>query len=361
MGVTETDAVRNAMARLFPRGRMVRCEELGLDPSGAVSRKQAGYGRPMKVSVHEEDGTERTLVFRTASKNEFGHDRRADRADELLVAFDTFNAIPGHVRALDVGAITPSGLRSLSDWDELYLITTFAEGRIYADDLRAITRERAATQQDLDRCEALARWLVELHHEQVSDPVAWRRAVRDLVGHGEGIFGVVDAYPPDVPGAPPGRLQAIEHKCLDWRWRLRSRPDRLRRTHGDFHPFNIVFAEGTHFTLLDASRGGRGDPADDVTALSINYLFFALQEPRAWQRGFGPLWRRFWDTYLALSGDRAVLETAAPFLAWRALVLGCPRFYPDLAPAARGALLALADRALDAAVFDPSMAEALFA
>jgi hypothetical protein len=347
--------------RLFPRGRIVGCEELGLDTSGAASRKQAGYGRPIKVSVQEADGTLRILVFRTASENEFGHDRRADRAEELLVAFDTFNAIPGHVRALDVGAITPSGLRSLSDWDELYLITSFAEGRIYADDLRAIARGQAATRRDHERCEALARWLVDLHREPVTAPVAWRRAVRDLVGHGEGIFGIVDAYPPDVPGAPPGLLQAIEHKCLDWRWRLRSRPHRLRRTHGDFHPFNIVFAEDARFTLLDASRGGLGDPADDVTALSINYLFFALQAPRAWQLGLGQLWHTFWETYLALSGDRAVLETAAPYLAWRALVLGCPRFYPGLAPDARSALLGLADRALDALVFDPSMPEALFA
>ena len=45
------DALRDAVVRLFPHGRIVGCEELGLDTSGAASRKQAGYGRPVKVSV----------------------------------------------------------------------------------------------------------------------------------------------------------------------------------------------------------------------------------------------------------------------------------------------------------------------
>jgi hypothetical protein len=354
------DALREAVESLLPGARLLSCERLGSDSRSRLGRKEAGYGEPLKVSIEEADGTPRALVFRVASPNEFGHDRRADRAAETLLAFDTFNSIPGHVQALDVGAITAGGLRSLRDAGELYLVTAFAEGRLYADDLRRIAREGAATRADLERCQALARWLVELHGVRLADDVAWRRAVRDLVGHGEGIFGIVDAYPQEVPGAPREQLERIERQCLEWRWRLRARADRLRRTHGDFHPFNIVFSQGTQFTPLDASRGGAGDPADDVTALSINYVFFALQAPGAWERGFGPLWRHFWNVYLAGSGDSGLLHSAAPFLAWRALVLGCPRFYPDLSPGARQALLDLAERALGTSCFIPGAVEELF-
>jgi adenylylsulfate kinase-like enzyme len=53
---------------------------------------------------------------------------------------------------------------------------------------------------------------------------------------------------------------------------------RLARMHGDFHPFNIVF-DGAQPTMLDASRGVCGDPADDLTALAVNFLLFALSEP----------------------------------------------------------------------------------
>ena len=51
---------------------------------------------------------------------------------------------------------------------------------------------------------------------------------------------------------------------------------------------------------------------------------------------------------------------AAPWLAWRALVIASPRFYPDLPAAAREALLGLAERALGAERFDPGTAEELF-
>ncbi|HEX8909297.1 MAG TPA: aminoglycoside phosphotransferase family protein [Anaeromyxobacteraceae bacterium] len=353
-------ALSSAAARLVPGGRVVAVEPLGGEPRAAVGRKGAGYARPLRVTVQDREGCRRTLVARTALPDAFGHDRRADRAAELLLAFDSFASIPDHVQALDVGVLVPEGARSLADAGEPYLVTTFAEGQLYADDLRRVAREEVAQALDLARCDALARYLARLHRQRLDDPVAWRRAVRDLVGSGEGLFGVADAYPPEVPGAPAELLQRIERGALEWRWRLRPRAERLRRTHGDFHPFNVVFGDGTRFTLLDASRGAAGDAADDVTALSVNYLFFGLLAPAAWRGGLGRLWRRFWETYLDAAGSRAVLESAAPFLAWRALVLGCPRFYPDAPPAARAALLGFAARALERPVFDPTAAEALF-
>ncbi len=353
-------ALERALSAIVPGARILGCEPLDGIGASAVSRKEGGYSRAWRVRASDRAGQVHEVVFRTAGADEFGHDRRADRAANLLLAFDTFAAMPDHVRALDVGFEAPGGLRTLRDCGEPYIVTTYAEGRLYAEDLRRIAAERSATAFDLERCDALAAWLAALHAERIPDPVAWRRAVRDLLGHGEGIFGIVDAYPGDVPAAPPARLAAIEQRCLEWRWRLRGHPERLRRTHGDFHPFNIVFSEGARFTLLDASRGCKGDPADDVTALSVNYVFFALQAPQAWRSGFAPLWRRFWERYLEAPGGGAILESAPPFLAWRALVLGCPRFYPDLTAPVRDALLSFAERALASTAFDPGSAEDLF-
>lgn len=354
----DEDAIRRAIARLVPGGRLVSVRPLAPDSGAGVAHKELGYGRPVRIEVQEPDGGRRTFVLRTALPDPFGHDRRADRWAELLLSFDTWGAIPDHVRAVDVGAIGPDGLVSLREVGEAYLVTTFAEGTLYAEDLRRVARDGVATQGDLARCEALAGWLARLHREPRSDAVAWRRAVRDLLGSGEGIFGIVDAYPSDVPGAAPARLAAIERRCLEWRWRLRDRGDRLRRVHGDFHPFNIVFGEGVRFTLLDASRGCLGDPADDLAALAVNFPFFAVQAPGSWPRGFGPLWSLLFSSYLQAGGGEEVLEDLAPFLAWRALVVCCPRFYPGLGGPARDALLGLAERALDAETFDPALAEA---
>jgi hypothetical protein len=185
------------------------------------------------------------------------------------------------------------------------------------------------------------------------------RSIRDLLGSGEGIFGIIDGYPDGVPGAPRDRLRAIEERCATWRWRLRDRDARLARTHGDFHPFNIVF-DGDAPTLLDASRGGCGDPADDVTALAINFLLFALDARASWGHGLGVLWRHLWHRYLAERPDAELLEVAPPFFMWRALVVANPAFYPRMSERARDQLLGFATEVLDGHALDPNWAEELF-
>jgi len=290
--------LRALTATLFPGALLEAVEPLAADAAGGDAEKAIGYGEPLRVTVRAPDGARRRFVFRTQRADAFGHDRRADRVEGALLSYELFNAIPAHVRALDVGVAREGGrFLSLAGTGEPYLVTEWAEGALYAEDLRRLARGDAAGPLDLARAAALAGYLAALHAEKLADPAAWRRVVRDLVGHGEGIFGMVDSYPPDVPAAPPARLRSIEERCLDWRWRLRERTTRLARTHGDFHPFNIVFRppgageDGSGFTLLDASRGGKGDPADDVVALSVNYPFFAVDRPGAW-RALGPLWRR---------------------------------------------------------------------
>lgn len=370
------------LERLFPGAVLVEARPLtpdaaaDRDPGRATEEtgKASGYGEPLLLRLRQGDREQR-LVFHTATPNEFGHDRRSDRAQATLLSYDTFSRIPQHVRALDVGAMghagqggqnqgqnqeNPGDLISLRDAGEFYLLTTYAEGTVYAEDLRRVARSGSASRLDLARAEALARYLVELHRERIPEPLRYRRAVRDLVGHGEGIFGVIDGYPEHTPGAPAERLKAIERLALEWRWRLRGRAGRLARTHGDFHPFNIVFDHDLEFTLLDASRGCVGDPADDVTCLALNYPFFALEHPGSWKQGLGLLWRKFWNTYLTGTHDNALLEVAPPFWAWRALVVANPRFYPGLPAEARDRLLSLVERMLAAPRLELEWVEELF-
>lgn len=337
-----------------------RVEPLAPDSGGRSTAKVEGYGEPLKVTLRRSDGTEWTCVFHTVTPNEFGHDRRSDRAQQVLLAYDTFGSIPRHVAPLDAGVLGPGGPQSLAGTGEHFLVTEWAEGTPYAADLRRLAHGEPLAPLDLERARVLARYLAGLHERLPPDAPRWRRALRDLVGSGEGIFGIADAYGEGVPGANPERLAAIEQRSLEWRRRLRRRAHRLSRTHGDFHPFNIVFRGDSDFSVLDASRGCAGEPADDVTALAINYVFFAADHPERWRTGFAPLWRSLWSTYLELSQDRELLACAAPFLAWRALVVCCPRFYPQLTAGARDRLLGLAERALDAERFDPAVADGLF-
>lgn len=353
--------LRDHLARLYPGATITQIEPLGPDAgaTAGTTAKAAGYGLPVRI-VMDDAGVRRELVWRVASANEFGHDRRADRAAAMVQAFDDFARIPEHVRAVDLGVIRTGGeLVSIRDASEHYLITTYAPGTVYAHDLRRIARERIARPHDVDRVDVLARYLAALHTPIAPPGARYRRAIRDLVGSGEGIFGIVDGYPPGVPGAPAERLRAIEARAAEWRWRLRDHDARLCRTHGDFHPFNIVF-DGDAPVLLDASRGGCGDPADDVTALAINFLLFALDAPGSWRHGLGVLWRHVWHRYLAERPDPELLAVAPPFFAWRALVVANPAFYPRMTEAARDKLLGFATAVLDEHALDPMWAEELF-
>lgn len=357
--------LREHVARLYPGAQVVSIEPLGPDAGATAgtttgaTTKAAGYGRPVRIALCE-GGERRALVWRVATANAFGHDRRADRAAAMVQAFDDFAQIPQHVRALDLGVIEADGaLISIRDATEHYLITTYAPGTIYADDLRRIAADRTATPRDVERVDRLASYLAALHTPITPPGTRYRRAVRDLLGSGEGIFGIIDGYPDGVPGASRDRLREIEARCLPWRWRLRDRDARLTRTHGDFHPFNIVF-DGDAPTMLDASRGGCGDPADDVTALAVNFVLFALDAPAAWEHGLGLLWHHLWHRYLTERPDPELLKVAAPFFLWRALVVANPAFYPRMTERARDTLLGFATDLLDEPAIDPSWAEELF-
>ena len=363
MDMTVEAEVSALVRKLYPGARAVSVELLRPDASGGAgdTQKASGYGEPLRLRIVDAGGADHDLVLHTATSNDFGHDRRADRAEEALLAYDTFGGIPRHVRAVDVGAVGSDGnLISLRDSGEFYLVTEYTAGAVYAADLQRIAKDGTATADDLSRVSALALYLAEVHVEIAGRPGAYRRAIRDLVGHGECIFGIVDSYGPEVPQAPPERLFAIERSCLEWRWRLRDRTRRLCRTHGDFHPFNVVFQEGVEFRVLDASRGSVGDPADDVAAMAINFPFFALAHPGSWRRGLGLLWHRFFETCLASRGDAELFDVLPPFLAFRGLVVANPIFYPGLAAGDRDRLLGFVERALASTRFDPASADALF-
>lgn len=346
------------LSGLYPGASISKLSPLAADEGKGPTEKALGYGRPLLVELRLPEGGTRRLVFRTQAANEYGHDRRADRAEAVLLSFDTFGLIPLHVRALDAGVIREDGLLSVRQGGEFYLVTEYSPGHPYAGDLRRVASEGRALEGDLQRVDRLASYLSRLH-QRLPGP-GYRRAVRDLLGHGEGIFGIIDGYPSNTAGAPLELLRGIEERCLSWRWRLREFEHRLCRTHGDFHPFNVLFDEGSELRLLDASRGCQGEAADDLTAMAVNYVFFAIDAPSSWRHGLGSLWRRLWRGYLDQTGDRELLAAAPPFFTWRALVVCSPRFYPSLSAKGRSAMLELARHFLDLGRLDPEAAEGLF-
>jgi aminoglycoside phosphotransferase family enzyme len=71
------------------------------------------------------------------------------------------------------------------------------------------------------------------------------------------------------------------------------------------------------------------------------------------------LFGTFLETYLRESHDQEILEVLPPFLAFRALVIAHPLWYPELSDPLRVALIHFARRMMTSARFDPADARAL--
>ena len=315
--------------------------------------KKFGYGSPVIIEARV-GGCIRRMVLETMRPGPNGHEHMADRAHAMLWDYASYNHLPRHVPALDVGAFTTSGrLRSVGDAREFFVLTEFIKGEEYQRDLARIARTGRLERQDLGRARILADYLVEIHQVKKRAPDLYRRALRDLIGHGECLMGVVDSYP-SINFITPALLESIERRCNAWRWELRDKAGRLSQVHGDYHPWNVLFRKGTDFSVLDRSRQEWGEPADDVTSMTINYLFFSVRRWGSLRGPFEKLFRLFWDRYLERTSDREVLEAAPPFFAFRGLVIASPVWYPTLDLRVRRKLFNFIENVLDQPRFDPT-------
>jgi hypothetical protein len=315
---------------------------------------------PLEVECLVGGEVRRLVVSRTRPAQGFGHDYPADRAWQALYAHVAYNGFPRHVRSLDVGFIRSAGaMVSAGDAAEFFQLVEKAEGELYWRDLDRLLAQ-PIRELDRERAGALARFLADAHADKRDEPTLYHRRIRELVGHGECVMGILDSYPHPFPLLPAESCERLEQRLVGWRWRLRGRVHRLARVHGDFHPWNLLFRDGAEFSVLDRSRGEWGEPADDVSALGINYLFFGLQagaaagDPDRVAEPFRSLFTGFLDRYVARSDDRELLDVLPPFLAFRALVIAHPRWYPALADGTRRALLAFAMSMAGPEPFDPS-------
>jgi Ser/Thr protein kinase RdoA (MazF antagonist) len=359
--VGRVDAVRDYLAATLGTDsvEVIAMRQLGGRDDGADA-KDFGYGVPVELECLIEGAVRRFVVSRTRPAHGFGHDYAADRAWQALYGHAAYNSFPLHVPSFDVGFVRASGeLVSAADATEFFQLVEKAEGTLYWHDLDRLLRGGDVMPLDVARADALGRFLAYAHSEKRDEPALYERRIRELVGHGECAMGIIDSYPHPYPLLPPEVCESLERDLVGWRWRLRTRTHRLSRVHGDFHPWNLLFREGTDFSVLDRSRGEWGEPADDVAALAVNYLFFGIRAMttsagRGTLEAFRRLFQRFLGAYLAASGDAELAETLPPFFAFRLLVVAHPRWYPTLADSTRRELIASARAMAASTRFDPS-------
>lgn len=320
---------------------------------GSVEELGRGaHGTGFQVDVVAR-GQRKSFVLKCVGAEGLGHDYPSDRAAMHLLALNTFGGLKHHVKALDVLSLQADGtLMSIGGGREYYLLMEQATGVSYFRDLEDFSKKKSLDETDMERVSAMARYLAGIHSVKKESRSLYLRKLRDIIGHGECLMGVFDFYPEGV--LTYEEMAEIEKRCLDWRARLKDRHGRLCQIHGDFHPGNIWWEEGgPGMCLLDRSRGPWGEPADDVTALTINYVFFSVRHHDAVSGPYRDAFTMFFDEYIRLTGDSEILEVLGPFYAFRGAVVANPAFYPELDVKRRKLIFNFIRNALDTWRFHP--------
>ncbi len=298
-----------------------------------------GFHNAGFLLVFDVDGVERHLVLRVVRGDTgWGHDYLSDRAGTLLLQHELLNSAVADTvsRSVDVASIMRDGsVVSVGNSAEfLQLVEEIPENcRPYADDFFRMAQDGACTERDLQRCTAAAEYLVKLHSNKKNDPVLYKRHIRDLIGHGEMLMGVADTYPSyeTLDFITSEEMEKIEVTAVKWRNRLKMKGHRLSRIHGDYHPFgNIRFSDDNSLSVSDLSREKFGEPADDVSSITMNFIFFSVWHFGERKDPFRRLLTEFFRTYLGETKDHEILSVLAPFYAFRGLVVIHPLYYPEM-------------------------------
>ena len=347
-------AVEKYLNGLYGSSKVTKIGELGGIPVEVEEGiKGFGYGKPYLIEFEAGRKSHSVVLSSMRVQKGFGHDHFSDRAQILIWQNSVFNNLPKHVRSLDAGYFTHEGeLFSAGKAEEYFILMEKIEGKEYFLDLEKIKKDGKLTSLDKERTIALSSYLVDIHAKKHDDRELYIRKIRDLVGHGECIMGLTDSYPDNLDFVSWNDLCSIEKKCVDWRYKIKSKTHRLCMTHGDFHPWNIMFREGSDFTVLDRSRGEWGEAADDVSSITMNYLFYSLQKYGELKGPFKEMYEVFFNNYLEKTGDMEVLRVIQPFYVFRSVVVASPIWYPNLDPGVRTKLFNFINNILDSEEFD---------
>lgn len=297
----------------------------------------------------------KSYVVKALNPGGLGHDYPSDRAAVFLLDLDEYKNLPKHVRAVDVLAEKEDGtIKSIGGGREYYLLMEQGDGKNYFQDLTEFSQKAGLDPSDIEKINTMTSYLADIHSIKKESGALYWRKIRDTIGHGECLMGVFDTYPTGTLSY--NNMAEIEKMCVDWRARLKPRTHRLSQIHGDFHPGNIWFRGISDFILLDRSRGPWGDPADDVSALTINYIFFSIMHSGSVNGPYFEGLKIFFEQYIKKSGDEELPEVLALFFAFRGAVVANPAFYPDLSTDSREKIFNFVRNVLLSDRFEVSMA-----
>lgn len=296
---------------------------------GPLGRGCIGIGYLVEFEI---EGKKYRKVLKSLHSEHMGSEYPADRAQSLLLAHHTYNKMGNHIRSLDVIGTCENGrLLPIGEAQEFYILMDEAKGKDFFDDIKRIAKENVFSKTDEQKIIALAEFLAKIHRRRHKSETLYKRKIRDTIGSGVSIMGVLDMYPEDLKWFRKEKQAELVGKVVEHWAGEKHLSHRLCEVHGDFHPGNIWFNDNLNFTLLDRSRGEYGEAADDLTAFLINFIFYSLIYQNSFEGALSRLFYLFIDKYFELTKDEEMSKVISPYWAFRTVVVCNPHayFYPD--------------------------------
>lgn len=273
------------------------------------------------------------IVIRTLRPVNFSNDYPADRMGSFWIQHHSAKLLPSHVKSLSIIGIEKKTkmIGAVDHYDEFIQLLEWAEGEEYFVDLERILKENKAGENDYKKVILLSNYLVKIHQKKFKGPKdqassLYKRHTRDYAGS-RFIMDVLDTYPSEIFFTSWHKLHQLVFEVYKFREKSKNNFERLSKIHGDFHPGNIKFQDKNKFIILDASRVIWGEPADDVSCLGINYLWYALKQTGKFKGVFRDLFNIFWNNYLQKSDDKEINNILPLFIAIRSVVLKHPLYF----------------------------------
>lgn len=285
-----------------------------------------GTGYSINFKLNDEN---KTLIIKSLFKENLGMDHYSDRASSLLEAHDNYNKMENHIKSEDVIAQNEDdSLISIGNAKEFYILMEEAKGENLFKDFENIKKSKLLNEKTKDKIKKISDFLVKLHknkHESIS---LYRRKIRDIIGSGGSLIGLLDMHPEnDFRKFEKEWTEIIKRSINFWK-KSRNLNHRLSEIHADFHPGNLWF-DGDKLIILDRSKGRFGEPADDIIAFGINPIMYALITNEKFEGPFKEIFDLFWNNYFKQTKDKEMRKIMAPYIAFRISVITNPLFYND--------------------------------
>ncbi|MAG61441.1 hypothetical protein CMI43_01315 [Candidatus Pacearchaeota archaeon] len=285
-----------------------------------------GTGYSLKFKINNK---EKTLVLKSLFTENLGMDHYSDRASSLLDAHDNYNKMDNHVKSEDVIAQNEdNSLTSVGNAKEFYILMEEAKGDDLFKDFNEIKETKQLKDETKEKILTISNFLVELHKNKHKSIPLYRRKIRDTIGSGGSLIGLLDMHPDSAFEQFEKKWMSIVSKSIIFWRRSRDMHNRLCEIHADYHPGNLWF-EDQKLTILDRSRGRFGEPADDITAFIINPIMYSLITNGNFEGPFKEIFDIFWNNYFKKTNDKEMRKIMAPYIAFRVAVVTNPIFYND--------------------------------